>query len=69
MAENPCQFSENFDHNNHIGGPDGHALPLPSMYRRTRNPKNQQKMAQFALILAILEQRHHCASGGSALNY
>jgi hypothetical protein len=30
LAENPCQFSENFNHNNHIGGPDGQAFPLPS---------------------------------------
>jgi hypothetical protein len=30
LAEDPCQFSENFNYNNHIGGPDGQAFPLPS---------------------------------------
>jgi len=30
LAENPCQFSENFNYNNHIGGPESQAFPLPS---------------------------------------
>ena len=38
LAENPCQFSENFNYNNHIGGPDGQAFPLPSSTRAHFTP-------------------------------
>lgn len=29
-----CQVAENFNHPNHIRGPDGQAFPLPSNFRR-----------------------------------